>query len=579
MNFKRLIPAVAVTAAFTLGVVPGASAATSNVQQAASQNWSGYVVGANGSGGTYSSVSGSWVQPTATCPAGSQTYSAFWVGLGGSGSGPSTSTSGSGAVPSASSGQTEALEQAGTEADCSANGAASYFAWYELVPAAPVRVSLAVHPGDHISSRVGVSGNTVTVQLSNQTTGQSTTRTLTMNNPDTSSAEWIAEAPSSCDQTGSCQPLPLTDFGTVTFTGASATAAGHTGTISDSNWSAAAVQLSAGAGGAGQFASDQGSSSAGATPSSLSSDGSSFSVAYAANAAQTSTGPSTGGSGDGGYGGYGGYGYGGYGSGFGAGTAATEAMAAAGTATRGAAATTATGRRLELPLTRRALELALHGGEDALALATRELVELHRSQHCVVGPREPVDDVVGLHGSVAVPRLGHSDLSSGPVLRSHLRHALDQRRLLGDVAGRIDLGSGERRRWSGRRGRRWSGRRGRRRLRRRHRRRRGFGRRGVLGAGRQWRGGCRARSGWRSGLRPRAGAPALMGTAVEVDIRPAGAAQSFGHRTDQPERAIGDLGGSVHGGAGQSGAEAEGEADERADHGVRTTHRKANQAV
>jgi peptidase A4-like protein len=305
MKLTRLIPAVAVTAACALGAVPAASAATSNVQQAASQNWSGYVVGATGdSQNSFSSVTGSWVQPTAKCT-GAQRYAAFWVGLGGSGA--------------SGSGQSGALEQAGTQADCSSTGAASYFAWYELVPAAPVRVTLAVHPGDHISSRVGVTGNTVTVLLSNQTTGQATTRTLTMNNPDTSSAEWIAEAPSSCDQTGNCQPLPLTNFGTVTFSGASATANGHTGTISDSAWSAAAVQLGGAGIGPSQFSSTAVSS--GATASSLSSDGSSFSVAYSSAAAQTSTGASGYGNGGGGYGpgASGGYGYGpgGYGYGYG----------------------------------------------------------------------------------------------------------------------------------------------------------------------------------------------------------------------------------------------------------------------
>lgn len=289
MRLTRLIPTLAVAAACTLGGVPAASAATTDVQQAASENWSGYVVGATGgSGGSSTSASGSWVQPAAKCT-GAQSYAAFWVGLGGSR-------------------QSQALEQAGTEADCTSTGAASYFAWYELVPAAPVKVNLAVHPGDHISSRVDVAGTTVTVALSNQTTGQSTTRTLTMTNPDISSAEWIAEAPSSCDQTGSCQPLPLTDFATVTFTGASATLGGHTGTISDSDWSAAAVQMggTSGAGvGVDQVASATGA--AGATPSGLSSDGSSFSVVYSSASAQGSTGGSADG---GGYGyGYGGGGY------------------------------------------------------------------------------------------------------------------------------------------------------------------------------------------------------------------------------------------------------------------------------
>ena len=83
-------------------------------------------------------MSGSWVVPTAKCTAaGEPTYSAFWVGLGGAG-------------------DTEALEQTGTETNCSAQGTASYYAWYELVPKAPVRVDLPVSAGDHISSKVTV---------------------------------------------------------------------------------------------------------------------------------------------------------------------------------------------------------------------------------------------------------------------------------------------------------------------------------------------------------------------------------------------------------------------------------------
>jgi hypothetical protein len=69
------------------------------------------------------------------------------------------------------------------------------------------------------------------------------TKTLKMSNPDTSSAEWIAEAPSAESRGGSLQTLPLADFGTVTFTGASATSDGHTGPISDPNWSVQQVDL------------------------------------------------------------------------------------------------------------------------------------------------------------------------------------------------------------------------------------------------------------------------------------------------------------------------------------------------
>ena len=289
----------------------GSAAAATPSSEAVSENWAGYVAG-NSSGGTrFSSVSGSWVQPSATCGSG-QTYSAFWVGLGGSGHG-----SGS-------------LEQIGTQSDCNTDGSANYYAWYELVPAAPVNLALTIQPGDHVSARVSVSGSHVTVSLSDQTSGQSSTKTLQMSNPDTSSAEWIAEAPSQCDSMSNCQPLPLADFGTVQFTGASATANGHTGPISDSDWSSQAIAL--GSNGSYDVSLGSGGSSAGATPSSLSSDGSSFSVAWQQNGATDTSGSSgaagsagDNGYGDGGYGyggypgGYGGYGYGGGGYGYGGG--------------------------------------------------------------------------------------------------------------------------------------------------------------------------------------------------------------------------------------------------------------------
>lgn len=310
MKPKRLIP-IFVTAACALGAVPAASAAT-DVQQATSANWSGYVVGSSSGSQNFSNVSGSWIQPTAKCGSSdSGSYSAFWIGLGGSGQS-----------------QTEALEQDGTEVDCAADGTPSYFAWYELVPAAPVKVDLAIHPADHISSKVSVSGQQVTMYLADETTGQSFTKTLQMpNTPDTTSAEWIAEAPSTCGQSASdCTPLPLTDFGKMQFFNADATSTdGHTGTISDPEWNAAAVSLSPGEaadGGFGaQFASTSSDSTAGATPSGLSSDGSSFTVTWADESTSTPTSVGSGsGYGSGYPSGYGGggdpYGYSGGGDGY-----------------------------------------------------------------------------------------------------------------------------------------------------------------------------------------------------------------------------------------------------------------------
>jgi hypothetical protein len=301
----RLLRPLAIAAAFAATAAPAAAAASAQAQQATSENWAGYVAGesSTGTGTQFSSVSASWVAPAVKCTTG-QGYSAFWVGLGGAGQ------------------QSQSLEQVGTEADCSSDGAGDYFAWYELVPSAPVRLDLTVTPGDHVSGRVTVNGSQVTVSLSDQTSGAAMTKTLSMSDPDTSTAEWIAEAPSSCDQVGDCQPLPLADFGGVSFTNASATAGGHTGSISDSQWTSAQVALNGGAQQAPGFVVDQTSPSA--QPSSLSSDGSAFSVAYsgvdpssgvgAATSTAGGSGYSYGGSGYGGYG-YGGYGYGGYGYG------------------------------------------------------------------------------------------------------------------------------------------------------------------------------------------------------------------------------------------------------------------------
>ena len=139
--------------------------------------------------------------------------------------------------------QSGSLEQVGTAADTSVNGQPTYYAWYELVPAAETKLDLAIHPGDQMAGSVTVNGTNVTISLSDKTTGQSVTKTLTMSNPDTSSAEWIAEAPSAQSPSGDVQALPLANFGQVTFTNTSATAGGHTGSISDPNWTVQQVSL------------------------------------------------------------------------------------------------------------------------------------------------------------------------------------------------------------------------------------------------------------------------------------------------------------------------------------------------
>lgn len=262
-NGARRASAAAVVAALALAAQATlASAATSAI----SSNWSGYAV----TGTNFKSVSGSWVEPAANCRSAttSTTASAFWVGLGGD------------------TGSSNALEQTGTEVDCTTSGTARYWAWYELVPKASVRVALAVEAGDRIAANVKIDGTRVTLTLKNKTTGKSFTKTLAMSSPDTTSAEWIAEAPAAITPGGE-QILPLTDFGTVRFTSATATSSsGHTGAVADTAWSATRIVLESSGGGPGgpggpfgQYARDD-TGATEAIPTTLAARGRAFNVKW-----------------------------------------------------------------------------------------------------------------------------------------------------------------------------------------------------------------------------------------------------------------------------------------------------------
>jgi hypothetical protein len=157
-----------------------------------SSNWAGYAV----SGSTYTSVSASWTQPAVSCT--SQTrYSSFWVGLDGYNS--------------------NSVEQTGTEADCS-GGVAYYSSWYEMYPQYPVNYSNTVRPGDHFNASVTYNGScSFTLYLADTTRGWSHSTNASYCSAARSSAEVIAEAPSS-----STGVLPLANFGTVNFSNSKA---------------------------------------------------------------------------------------------------------------------------------------------------------------------------------------------------------------------------------------------------------------------------------------------------------------------------------------------------------------------
>jgi hypothetical protein len=253
-----------------LGAIASWASAEASAATSVSTNWAGYVAVAPGHSSPFSSVSGTWTQPTAACSSGTEAYSAVWVGLGGYGS-------------------TSALEQVGTDADCTRSGHASYSTWYELVPAAPANTTLKVKPGDRMSGSVTVRASHVTLRIRNLSTGERFTITKHLAKIDVSSAEWIVEAPSLCLTSSSCAALPLANFGTTSFSAATATARGHTGTIGDANWSATALEMQQDAGaGAGSSAALRGSATRTLTvakPSAAAPDGS-FSVAWLQEAIQ-----------------------------------------------------------------------------------------------------------------------------------------------------------------------------------------------------------------------------------------------------------------------------------------------------
>jgi hypothetical protein len=163
-----------------------------------STNWSGYDI--TGSGATH--VIGTWTQPAVTCSAGENSWSSPWVGLDGDTS--------------------NTVEQTGTDSDCS-GGRPTYYAWYEMYPKGTVQItSLRVQPGDSFTGEVTNSSGTFVLSLTNNSSGQHFSIAIAEKRASLASAEWIMEGPSKGT---------LSNFGTVSFTGTSATINGQTGPV------------------------------------------------------------------------------------------------------------------------------------------------------------------------------------------------------------------------------------------------------------------------------------------------------------------------------------------------------------
>lgn len=195
-----------------------------------STNWSGYVScfdstksPAAACDDTFTSATGTFVVPAAICTGlkGQQEAIASpWVGLDGWWSGT--------------------VEQTGVDIIC-VGQTAYYIPWYEFYPARTNTINETVHAGDTITATVTQSGGTVTTSLSDSTQGWSDQGGSTSaSGLQFNSAEWIVESPTN----------RLTDFGTLSFSGASATdTSAYTGPIDDPTWGSDSIEMDSKKGG------------------------------------------------------------------------------------------------------------------------------------------------------------------------------------------------------------------------------------------------------------------------------------------------------------------------------------------
>ena len=170
-----------------------------------SSNWSGYA----DTGSSFSKVTASWTEPSASCSSSrSESLAAFWVGIDGYSS--------------------SSVEQDGTLIECYRRVAYQY-TWWEMYPTNAIQVvGSTLAAGDSITASVVRSGTSYTLSVTDSGhSANSFTTTQTCSNCANTSAEWIAEAPS-----GSSGVYPLARFSTWTDANSTVTQGSTSGVIS-----------------------------------------------------------------------------------------------------------------------------------------------------------------------------------------------------------------------------------------------------------------------------------------------------------------------------------------------------------
>jgi len=192
---------------------------------AASSNWSGYIAG-TGHSGQVTCVEGAWIEPTVVCPRSGRTDVAVWVGIDGS------SSTNLGVT-------TTGPEQAGTNISCE-DGSPFQTAWWETVPSVSGAVSFGeeVTPssGDHVWAQVSYGRDGFTMTVTDLTSQQTGSETMSVTGAARRTAEWIVEAPTVACSRATCAILPLARFSQIVMTGGLALIASRLGAIGDTHW-------------------------------------------------------------------------------------------------------------------------------------------------------------------------------------------------------------------------------------------------------------------------------------------------------------------------------------------------------
>ncbi|KAF9076595.1 peptidase A4 family-domain-containing protein [Rhodocollybia butyracea] len=179
-------------------------AVTNTSHETFSENWAGAVLVA--STATYKAVTGTFTVPTPKSTGGSeQQCSTAWVGI----DGDTCQT---------------AILQTGVDF-CVTGTSVEYDAWYEFFPADSIDFTgISFSAGDSVTVTATVISTTEgTLKIENNTKGQTVSKTVSSSAKlCQTNAEWIVEDFEECEGSD-CSLVPFANFGTIEFTGASAT--------------------------------------------------------------------------------------------------------------------------------------------------------------------------------------------------------------------------------------------------------------------------------------------------------------------------------------------------------------------